>query len=296
MPQEVRSIVKKSAALACCLAVFVLIPVAFAQTTPPRRIASFNLCADQLVVALADPEQIAGLSPYAADPFLSVVADAARRFRRLDWQAESTIALQPDLVLVGASDRPATRRILAAQGLRVVEVDLVTDFAGARAQIAQFAALFGHPERGEALIAALDTAVVWLKAQPRLPVSTALVVERGGYTAGPDSLAATLVGAAGFQPPAGSPHGYGGFIPLEQLLMLRPDVVFLKDPPARPQDQGALFFTHPALQALYPPARRIPLPTRFTLCGGPALVAALHYMSEVIPKMATAGRTTSGQD
>jgi len=28
----------------------------------PRRVVSFNLCADQLVLALADPEQIAGLS------------------------------------------------------------------------------------------------------------------------------------------------------------------------------------------------------------------------------------------
>ena len=72
-----------------------------AAAAEPRRIVSFNLCADQLVLALADPEQIAGLSPYAADPALSIVADKARQFRRLDWQSESTIALSPDLVLVG---------------------------------------------------------------------------------------------------------------------------------------------------------------------------------------------------
>ncbi len=55
--------------------------IALAGATPalaasgiPQRIASFNLCADQLIVALADPQQIAGLSPYAADPALSVVA------------------------------------------------------------------------------------------------------------------------------------------------------------------------------------------------------------------------------
>jgi len=35
-----------------------------------------------------DPGQIAGLSPYAADRSLSVVADKARAFPRLDWQAE----------------------------------------------------------------------------------------------------------------------------------------------------------------------------------------------------------------
>src|SRR4029079_12353654 len=71
----------------------------------PKRIVSFNLCADQLVVALADPEQIAGLSPYSADARLSVVAEQARAFPRLDWSAESTVALGPDLVLVGPNDR-----------------------------------------------------------------------------------------------------------------------------------------------------------------------------------------------
>ena len=38
----------------------------------PRRVVSFNQCADQLVLALADPEQIAGkiFRPSLADPEL----------------------------------------------------------------------------------------------------------------------------------------------------------------------------------------------------------------------------------
>ena len=66
-----------------------------AAAEPPRRIVSFNVCADQLVVALADPAQIAGLSPYAADPAVSTVAEKARDFRRLGWQAKSTIRSIP---------------------------------------------------------------------------------------------------------------------------------------------------------------------------------------------------------
>ena len=86
----------------------------------PRRVVSFNICADQLVVALADPAQIAGLSPYATDPTLSAVADEARAFRRIQWHAESTIPLEPDLVLVGPRDRSVTQRILTALGFRPV--------------------------------------------------------------------------------------------------------------------------------------------------------------------------------
>src|SRR5882724_12049597 len=82
-----------------------------ASADAPRRVVSFNQCGDQLVLALADPGQIAGLSPYAADPSLSAVAEKARAFPRLDWQAESTIALGPDLILIGQNDRPVTKHI-----------------------------------------------------------------------------------------------------------------------------------------------------------------------------------------
>ena len=251
----------------------------------PKRVLSFNLCADQLVVALADPEQIAGLSPYAADPSLSVVADKAKNFRKVDWQAESTILLQPDLVLVGPNDRSVTRRMLSSQGLRVEETPFVSDLESARQQIRDMAALLGHPERGDALLADLERARQRLAAVARKDGKTALVVERGGYTQGPSSLAATLLSEAGLKPPAGAPAGYGGFIPLEKFLVLQPDLVFLKDPPNAATDQGALFLVHPALRDLYPPERRVALPTRYTMCGGPALVAAFDYMADEMGKL-----------
>lgn len=256
----------------------------------PRRVVSFNLCADQLVVALADPGQIAGLSPYADDPTLSVVAKRAKAFPTADWQAESTLALQPDLVLVGPNDRTATQRMLRSFGLPVAEVDVVADLDAARRQIGQIAGLLGHPDRGEALISRLDAAVRRLAALPRPPLRTALMVERGGYAAGPRSLAATLLDAAGLRPPAGAPPGLGGYVSLEHLLVLHPDLLVLRDPPVRAEDQGAVYLTHPALRALYPPSRRIALPSRYTLCGGPALVSAFDYLTTVMKRLATRNR------
>ena len=263
----------------------VLCAVSAQAADAPRRVVSFNLCADQLVLALADPAQIAGLSPYAADPALSVMADKARDYRRLDWQAEATIALQPDLVLVGPNDRPVTRRMLLSQGLRVLETAFVSDLQSARAQIREIAALLGHRDRGEKLLADLERARARLAAVADTDGRTALLVERGGYTQGPSSLAATLLAEAGLKPPAGAPAGYGGFIALEQFLVLKPDLVFLKDPPRAATDQGAMFLVHPALRALYPPERRVALPTRYTMCGGPALVAAFDYMAAAMTRL-----------
>ena len=257
---------------------------AFADT--PRRVVSFNLCADQLVLALADPEQIAGLSPYAADASVSVMTEKAYAYPRLAWQAESTIALGPDLVLIGDSDRPVTKHILLSQGLRLHEITLIADLDTARRQVMEVAAVLGHPERGEKLIADIEAARARLHAAPKPPFATALLVNRGGYTAGERSLAAALLTEAGLKPPVGAPPGYGGYVQLEKLLVLHPDVIVLNNPPSDPADQGSYNLTHPALNAAYPPQRRIVLPTRYTLCGGPALIAAFDYLTDLLTRLA----------
>jgi iron complex transport system substrate-binding protein len=253
----------------------------------PRRVVSFNVCTDQLVIVLADPSQIAGISRYASDPAISALAEQARAFRRVSWQAESTIPLDPDLVLVGFSwDRSLMQQMLRALGFNVVKVDVVADLAGAYAQIREVAALLGHPKRGEALIAEIDAARQRLARAPRPARSTALLIGNGGYTVGPASLAAALMKEAGLLPPPGAPAGYGGFVPLEKLIELRPDVLVMSNALELPDGQGAVYLTHPALQRLYPMNRRIILPSRYTLCGGPSLVRAFDYLTEVVTRLA----------
>lgn len=253
-----------------------------ARAEAPRRVVSINLCADQLLVALADREQIAGLSAFATDPEISPVAAEARAFPVTDQRSEAAVALKPDLVLAGPLDRSALRRVLTELGLQVHEVGLVTDLSGARAQVREVAGLLGRPERGEALIAAIDAAQARLTAATRGRAGTALVVERSGYVAGQDSLAAALLRAAGLTPTPGAPPGYGGFVSLERLLVMRPDLLVLHSPITSAEDQGALFLAHPALAALYPPQRRLLLPRRFALCGGAALVAAFDYLTQAL--------------
>jgi iron complex transport system substrate-binding protein len=255
---------------------------------PPRHVVSFNVCADQLVVALADPAQIAALSPHATNELLSTVTEKARAFPRTGWTAESVVPFEPDLVLMGYSwDRSPTLQMMRALGLRLAPIGLVDDFDGALAQIHDVAALLGRPERGEALAAEIAAARRRLANARRSMSSTALLVAQGGYTVGPTSLAAALMKEAGLAPPAGAPSGYGGYVPLERLMTLRPDYLVMASPIETPDSQGALYLTHPALRALYPPERRIILPTRYTLCGGPSLVAGLNYITEVVTRLST---------
>jgi iron complex transport system substrate-binding protein len=179
-----------------------------------------------------------------------------------------------------------TKHVLRAQGLRLHEVTLIADLETARQQIVEVAAVLGHPERGRKLIAEIEAARARLHAAAKPPFNTALLVNRGGYTAGVRSLAAALLAEAGLKPPPGAPPGYGGYIPLERLMTLHPDVIVLNNLLTDAADQGSYNLTHPALHALYPPERRIVLPTRYTLCGGPALIAAFDYLAELLARLA----------
>lgn len=255
---------------------------------PPKHVVSFNLCADQLLLALADPAQIAGLSPYAVNPLLSVMTDKAAAFPRLDWDAESVVNLAPDLVLGGPSHRPI-HAMLSAMGIRVVEVELIRNLADARRQAIEMGKLLGHPERGQALARQLEEAEARLAAVALNPPLTALVIQREGYREGPASLASGMLSIAGLRPPERSTGAggfmsaeQGGFVSLEHLLTDGPDVLVLQDPPREAQDQGALFITHPALLARYGTNRRVDLPERYTLCGGPPLLQGLDYLAKAI--------------
>lgn len=237
----------------------------------PLRIVSLNLCADQLVLALADRGQIAALSHLATDPGISAAAAAAQGLPTTRGTAEEVLPLRPDLVLLGPLDRLGTGRLLEARGIRVMRLGLPDSFAATQVQIREVATLLGQPERGERLVAALDLAA------PAPMVHTALPYERRGYAAGAGSLTGEILARAGFRHllPAGGP---GGFVSLEQVVASRPDALLVEETGGM-RDQGSALLAHPALARLYPPARRLVLPRVLTACPGPGLAEAVRSLA-----------------
>jgi iron complex transport system substrate-binding protein len=264
------------------LAALALWPFAVQSAEAPTRIVSINLCADELLVALADPGQIAALSVYATDPNLSYVADAAKAFRHDAASAETVVGLNPDLVLAGKFTKRATRDMLARLGYRVELLDAVTSVDQSIALVRRIAALVGHPERGEALVAEIEAARTRAEAVAAEATKkpTAAIYQRRGYVTGADTLSGELLSIAGFTNGGGPLAGKtGGFVPLERLIAEPPDFIVVSAAVKRAEDQGSSLLAHPALAQIYPPARRIVLPDKLTVCGGPSLPAALDWLA-----------------
>jgi iron complex transport system substrate-binding protein len=249
---------------------------------PPHRIVSINLCADELLLALADPSQIADLSIYATDPSLSFLAEQARRFRHTADAAETVVGLAPDLVIAGRFTKVETRRMLKMLGYRVVELEPATSIANATAEIQKIAALVGHPERGEELISRINRArarAASVSEGPDRKQSVVLYLRRG-YVTGSGTLTDELLDIVGLDNAGSRLAGVTGcVVPLERLIATPPDYLLVSSltPPA--DDQGSALLAHPALAALFPPEKRIALPERLTVCGGPSLPAALDWLA-----------------
>ena len=63
--------------------------------------------------------------------------------------------------------------------------------------------------------------------------------------------------------------GRGGTVSLERLVADPPDYVLMADSDRDAIDQGSALLWHPALRRAIPPERRLYLPDRLTICGGP---------------------------
>ena len=249
-----------------------------AQAADLPRVASINVCTDQLLLTLADPAQIVGLSPYARDAARSWAAAEARTYR-LSGEAEDLLMLKPDVVVAALYMKRATRELLKRQGMRVAEFDIARSIDDVKEQIRRMGDLVRHPDRAEAQVARLDAAI----ARARMAVARkryrVLALSRRGWVSGDDSITSALLSITGLSnAAAGLGSQSSGFATLEAIVADRPDFILISDGRDVADDEGSALLLHPALEKLYPPSRRLIIPEDLTVCGGPMLSDALDRL------------------
>jgi iron complex transport system substrate-binding protein len=119
----------------------------------PLRVVSQSVGTDELLLALADPSQIAALSHISHDAEFSPVAEAAKRFAAIrDSDAESVLRFRPDLVLAASYTRPETLALLRRAGVRLVVLDRFDSLEDVYASLRILGGELGQAARAEALI------------------------------------------------------------------------------------------------------------------------------------------------
>src|SRR5258708_4362604 len=193
-----------------------LVAPALAAALP--RIASMNVCTDQLLIPLADPEQILGLSRYSRDRLESWAADDAHRYRIPSGGAQDILVLRPDVLAASLFDKRSTRELLKQKGLRLAEFAVPRNLEEVKAQIRRMGEIVQHPDRAAAEIARLDAAIARARRVVVEKHTSVLPLSRRGWVSGRDSLVSSLLAETGLNNAASDLGvGTGGLSPLETV-------------------------------------------------------------------------------
>jgi iron complex transport system substrate-binding protein len=233
-----------------------------AIAAPPLRVVSQTVGTDELLLALADPAQIAALSHLGRDPAFSLTASEAAAYPKLkSSDAESVIFFRPDLVLAASYTEAPTLALLRRAGVALIVVDRFESFEDVYANIRGIGAALGHPDRAEALVRSTQQRVADLARRLHgvRPVRV-LAVSTYPFT-------------------AGSQTTFHATTPDEKLLAWNPEVLIASDtegPGLEARLRQIPAYRHlPALEA-----------GRLVLLPGPLLASVTHHRVEAFEVLA----------
>lgn len=273
------------------LSIMVRVTTAEAEVPPgPRRIVSLNLCADQLVLALADRDAVCSVTWLARDPQMSVMASAAAQVPINHGLAEEIIPCAPDLVVAGLYTTRTTVALLKRLGLPLLELDVPPSLPAIAAQIRTVAHALGHPERGETMVAAMMADLAALGPVPEGPRPVAVVYHPNSFPAGRGSLIDDLLTRAGLRNLAVElALGAYGRLSLDLLLLGQPDLLVLNRRDDLTPSLMHQVMRHPGLAKAFPHLHTLVVPPRLWSCAGPWVV-------EAIAQLRTAARRLAGRE
>lgn len=271
--------------LACLLA-------GHASAGPAPRVMSLNVCTDQLVLALADPEQVVSLSELARDPKLSFLHEPASRHQTNRGLAEEVLSARPDVVVTGVYSLHNTTALLRSLGIRVEEFDYAQTIDSIPGDIRRMGAILGQAQRAEQAAVSFERELAELTSGWRGERPRAVVYGQNGVVLASGTLMDSALAAAGFRN-AASEAGATGMTPwsLETLIGVRPDVVFVNRPYADAPSLADLSPLHPAIPALGIPVIAGAAPEGSVACGGPFTIEAVRALVRLRGTIAAAGAT-----
>ena len=259
-----------------------IVPGAALADPPYPSVMSTNLCADLLLLRLADPTQIRSVSRYSQDRQVSPVAEHASLYPANRGGVEDVLYFKPDIVLVyaGWTGRRHAER-LAAQGIEVIAVPYTKTWDAALDTARTLAARIGRAEFGAALVADFAHR---MQALARPATTTAaprvLYLRPSGGTAGRDTYVDDLITRLGWRNLAAEQgiSGWGRF-PLERLAHTPPDRLLLGYFDQAQSPTRSAYGRHPLLRTLLARTPLLTLPGQAWGCGGLELLDVAEQLS-----------------
>nr|WP_257098562.1 ABC transporter substrate-binding protein [Pseudovibrio flavus] len=253
-----------------------------------------NLCTDQLLMLVAQPEQILSVSELSRDRYLSMMHRESSHFPANKGRAEEVYLYKPDLVLAGSYTSHASVSMLQNLGITVELFSPLGSLADIPKAIERVGELVGQTEKAKELNAAFEQALkVAQQGDQRDEVRAATFYARR-YTAGSGTLVHDTMEKSGLKNVAAE-LGLKGTqsMPLEMLVMEAPPVLVVGAPVSEGEALAFEVLSHPAFDRTTAKDGLVIMKDRYTICGLPYISAAVEMLKKAGDKVATAAKGNS---
>lgn len=250
----------------------------------PERIVSINLCADELLLRVADTSQVQGVTRFEKSPEATAILKSSLGISQLHGNAEEVLALHPDLVLAGRFTDSATRSMLQRFQVPLMVLDVPKNFEEIYANFEKVGKAVGHRDKAEAQISEMKLQLSRLDLRGGKQPSTKsriIFFQRGGHVPGAHTFEEAILQAAGARNLASDLgiQGYG-MLSVEDLIIQKPDLILF------PGDQGTNpsvereMIHHPAIEKALPGIRTLNVPSYTLNCGSPSSIEAVKMIRD----------------
>ena len=264
-----------------CFNVLLLASATLFAGERPQRIVSIGLCTDQLLLILAEREQIASLSVWAKDKNMSYMIDAVGGIPLNNSSVEEVIRYHPDLVVASQFAAWDTAKFLRQLGYRVEHIPPARSIEDIYVLLRQFGEWTGNQKRAETIIRTMQQELVEIAERyAERPRKSVIVYSPNGFTIGANTLEDDLFTHAGYINLAAE-MGIDGFKPiaLESLIAADPDVLQVDRTLSRTDSLATAYMGHPALDKMIKQREYLDIPTRLRICAGPMITEAVERMA-----------------
>lgn len=264
-----------------CFTAFLLVSASLFAAEKPQRIVSIGLCTDQLLLMLAEREQIASLSVWAKDENMSYMIDAVGEIPLNNSSVEEVVRYQPDLVVASQFAAWDTAKFLRQLGYEVKQIPPAKSITDIYALLRQFGEWTGNQKRAETMIHTMQQEIREIRERyTERPRKSVIVYSPNGFTIGANTLENDLFEHAGYINLAAK-MGIDGFKPiaLESLIAADPDVLQVDRTLSRADSLATAYMGHPALDKMIEHREYLDLPTRLRICAGPMITEAIENMA-----------------
>jgi len=255
-----------------------LFPAAVTAQDAKPQLISLDYCSDQFALALADPDQILGLSP-EADAVHSFLREKAHGLPNFSGSTEEVLLLNPDLVLRAWRGGQRSIDLFQAQGMTVASTQLGSDPETILGNLSYMGQAMKQEEKTDALLQDYRARLQALNNQPANDLRAAYVTT-SGFSAGAGTFVDTVIQLAGIRT-LSAEVGVKGWasMPLEAFVMDPPDVIIASffDLEGKPSADWNIV-RHPRFAAMMETIPVIIVPGRYLSCNGFFFIDAAEYI------------------